>query len=242
MKLLFIPALLFALSAWSVAEPPGPPPPHCFSAPRAWLGLKIGKPETAVAGLPPGMGFVVLATGKDGPAAAAGIREGDILWKLDGQMLVNESQLAALLRLSKPGDEVGISGFRGSEPLEIKLKLGEAAGNFPARADRSGEPETARAAPRRVKIAGKSATYSADGAIATVSRAGEGYAVTIRGADESVIFDGFLAAGCDSAAVPDDWKRAVHVLCRTLDRALKGGMPDGGQTRPRVVPPARVAP
>ena len=61
-----------------------------------------------------------------GPAQAAGLTEFDLLWKIGDQMLVNEAQLATLLRLSKPGEEVILAGFRGGKPLEVKLKLGEA--------------------------------------------------------------------------------------------------------------------
>ncbi len=93
-------------------------------APRAWLGLRVAKPDKSITvhvpSLPPGIGFVVISTDEGGPARAAGIREYDLLWKLGDQMLVNEAQLAALLRLSKPGDEVVLSGFRGGKPLEVK--------------------------------------------------------------------------------------------------------------------------
>ena len=73
---------------------------------------------------------------KGGPAEAAGLKELDVLWKIGDQMLVNEGQLAALLRLSKPGDEIVLSGFRARQAdLEVKLKLGEApeptASRFP---------------------------------------------------------------------------------------------------------------
>ena len=98
--------------------------------PRAWLGLDISKPDETITAhlpsLPPGIGFVIRAITKDGPADAAGLKELDIVWKIGDQMLVNEGQLAALLRLAKPGDEIKIAGFRSGKPLDLTLTLGEA--------------------------------------------------------------------------------------------------------------------
>jgi S1-C subfamily serine protease len=79
-------------------------------APRAWLGFHVSKPDESITAhlpaLPPGIGFVIRLLGVGGPAENAGLRNFDVLWKFEDQMLVNEGQLAALLRLRKPGDEV----------------------------------------------------------------------------------------------------------------------------------------
>ena len=137
MKPSFILALLVAQTLWSAGEPSearvpqprlGPPGTR---APQAWLGLKVSKPDETITAhvpsLPPGIGFVVKSIDEGGPAQAAGLTEFDLLWKFGDQMLVNEAQLATLLRLSKPGEEVVISGFRGGKPLEVKLNLGPVA-------------------------------------------------------------------------------------------------------------------
>ena len=47
---------------------------------------------------------------------------------MNEQMLVNEGQLATLLRLADPGDEVSVSVFRKGQPLDLKVRLGEQLG------------------------------------------------------------------------------------------------------------------
>ena len=100
---------------------------------EAWLGLGVSKPDetttTQLPALPPGIGFVVTTLDKEGPAKRAGIEEHDLLWKLNEQMLVNEGQLATLLRLAEPGDEVTVSVFRKGEPIDLKVTLGETKGD-----------------------------------------------------------------------------------------------------------------
>ena len=94
-----------------------------------WLGLSVSKPDavttTQLPELPQGVGFVVNGITEGGPAEKAGIRKHDLFWKMNDQMLVNEGQLATLLRLSAPGDEVTVSLFREGKSLDFKVTLGE---------------------------------------------------------------------------------------------------------------------
>jgi S1-C subfamily serine protease len=126
MKPSLVAAVLFAQTLLSGGQTTEGQVPR---APQAWLGLRVAKPDEAITvhvpSIPPGVGFVVKSIDPGGPAQAAGLLELDLLWKFGDQMLVNEAQLATLLRLEKPGAEVVISGFRGGKPLEVKLKLGQ---------------------------------------------------------------------------------------------------------------------
>ena len=135
MKPLVVIAILFGRTWLCAADLPvefmNTQPPMPFpQAPRAWLGLKVAKPDAAITAhlpaLPPGIGFVIRSVDESGPVQAAGLQAMDLLWKLGDQMLVNEGQLAALLRLAKSGDEVTLTGFRAGKPLEVKLTLGVA--------------------------------------------------------------------------------------------------------------------
>jgi hypothetical protein len=254
MKRLFIATLLLSLSPLGHAEPaaveleaPRAESMKRFStrAPRAWLGLQVTKPDETVSAhlpsLPPGVGFLVKAIDENGPAEAAGLRELDLISRIGDQMLVNEAQLATLLRLSKPGEEVVITGFRGGKPLEVKLTLGEA----PALKRRfSGEMVESAILPgacdgpmRVINLAEKSASFSTDDGRAVVRREGEVYILKIEGPENEAIFDGQIADVNALEAIPKDWHRKVRVLCRSLDHALEaGGLPQR-QPRPRVVPP-----
>lgn len=257
MKQLWIIPLVVGPAFMAVAETPpavptsSPHPTRHYHAPRAWLGLDVFKPDESITvhlpELPPGMGFVVRSVEKGGPAEAAGLRKLDVLWKLGDQMLVNESQLAALLRLSKPGEEIVLSGFRGGKDMEVKLTLGEskaAAQPFPdALVDGVILPQECHG-PMRVRdidISEKLARYTTDEGTATVWRTGNTHKVKIVGPDETLIYEGDVAAsGLDK--IPSNWKRKVFALRRGLDLALEGGLSSNRQPRPRVVPPGEPKP
>lgn len=75
--------------------------------------------------LPKGVGLVVESVEPDSPAAAAGLKQYDILHKLGDQLLINTEQLAALIRLNPPDTEVTLSLIRQGKPMEVKAKLVE---------------------------------------------------------------------------------------------------------------------
>lgn len=213
-------------------------------APRAWLGLRVTKPDESmtahIPGLPGGTGFVVASVEGGGPAEAAGLAEYDLLWKLGDQMLVNEAQLATLLRLFQPGEEIILAVFRAGKPLEIKLKLGIAPPPktpFPGdMVDSALLPGACGGPMRVVNIAEKSASFSDDQGSAVVHRSGEGYHVRISDPNEETAFEGEVSNGDGFAAVPEVWRRKIQVLCRSLDQVLEGKTDARRKARPRVVP------
>jgi hypothetical protein len=169
-----------------------------------------------------------------------------VVWKIGDQMLVNEGQLAALLRLSKPGDDVTIAAFRGGQPIEVKLKLGAAPPSkrgFPAdMMDSVILPAECGGPMRVINLSQKLASYSNDEGRAEVRKQSEGYEVKIHGPENLLIFEGILPADGNLDEVPENWQRRVHALRRGLDHALAGGMIPGRQPRPRVVPPVNGQP
>jgi PDZ domain len=248
MKSGLIAFLMFAQIPQVGAEPEAPPLVSVSAAPRAWLGLKVVKPDETVTAhvpsLPPGMGFLVRSIDPGGPADAAGLKELDLLWKFGDQMLVNEAQLAALLRLSKPGEAIKLSGFRGGQPLELRLTLGEAPvqentidGEM---LDSAVMPEACGGPMRVVNISDRTASFSADEGKAVVWRERNGYMVRIRGPKDEAIYEGVV--GKTGEGIPENWHRKVLVLCRTLDQTLAGNFNSQRQPRPRVVPPPSQEP
>jgi hypothetical protein len=213
-------------------------------APRAWLGLRVSKPDDSITAhipqLPAGTGFVVVSVDTAGPAEAAGVADYDLLWKLGDQMLVNEAQLATLLRLFQPGEEVTLAVFRAGKPIEIKLKLGTAPPPkipFPGDlVDSSLLPGACGGPMRVVNIAEKSAKFSDDHGSAMVRRSGEGYHVQIIGPNEETAYEGEISKRDGFAAVPEVWQRKIQVLCRSLDQVLDGKADSGREARPRVLP------
>jgi len=253
MKFCIISAIL-AAGTFASADPPAIPVLTPRPAPRplnvsSWLGLRVAKPDETITAhlpaIPPGVGFVVRSIDPGGPAQAAGILELDLVWKFGDQLLINEAQLATLLRLSKPSEEVKLSLFRAGQPLVVKLKLGEAPimskpvlGELVESAIMPG----ACVGPMRVvNIAEKSASYTADDGSATVRRDGDLLQITITGLKQEAIYDGKLAKGENFDTVPEGWRRRVQVLSRSLDHALDGNSYQR-QPRPRVVPAAASNP
>jgi hypothetical protein len=96
-----------------------------------FLGIVASPAATALHNetkLPRGVGLVVEFVDAGSPAEKAGIKKGDILQKLDDQLLINSQQLAVLVRDKKPGDAVKITALRGGEINKsqvVEVTLGE---------------------------------------------------------------------------------------------------------------------
>jgi len=72
-----------------------------------------------------GGGLKVMKVGGGTPAEKAGIKEGDVLLKLNGTALEKREQLQDLIKEMAAGDPVEIEAVRAGKPQIFKLKLGE---------------------------------------------------------------------------------------------------------------------
>ena len=93
-----------------------------------FLGLSTSPAQPALQKqlqLKPGVGLVVDGVDPGSPAEQAGVKEFDILHKLDDQILVNQEQLAVLVRTYEPGKEVALTVIREGKPQQLKAKLAE---------------------------------------------------------------------------------------------------------------------
>lgn len=73
-------------------------------------------------------GVLIVSVQRDGPAATAGLRRGDIVLKVN-ETTVNDAQaLRDALAKLKPGDEVSLEVSRGGNMETLKVKLGDADG------------------------------------------------------------------------------------------------------------------
>jgi hypothetical protein len=78
--------------------------------------------------LPKGAGLVVDSVEAKSPAELAGVKQHDVIEKLNDQLLVNTDQFNALLRSMKSGDEVTLAIVRQGERQSLKAKLAEHEG------------------------------------------------------------------------------------------------------------------
>ncbi|MFH8434304.1 trypsin-like peptidase domain-containing protein [Streptomyces sp. NPDC018007] len=68
------------------------------------------------------------AVAKDGPAAEAGIRSGDVITHVEGQRVHNGEELIVKIRAHRPGDELDLKLTRGGAERTVTLRLGSASG------------------------------------------------------------------------------------------------------------------
>ena len=92
----------------------------------AYLGVSaepLDFDSAMLLGVKRGTGLTVGFVAEDSPAAAAELKPGDVLTRLDDQLLVNPEQLAVLIRTHNPGDAVTLHLLREGEPIELKAEL-----------------------------------------------------------------------------------------------------------------------
>ena len=90
----------------------------------AYAGLNVGpRAEGATASIPAGVGIQVGFIDPQGPSAGK-VEEGDVLTRLDDQMLFNAEQFRALVRTRQAGDRAKLTLVRGAEPMVVEIVLG----------------------------------------------------------------------------------------------------------------------
>jgi hypothetical protein len=138
--------LLALLPIASFAQPPAPPAPPVPPAgpanplippepgdkrpkvPVTFLGVETSHIPSVVCeqlGLAKGFGLVIDYVSPDGPAAAAGVKENDILKMLNDQILTEPDQLSKLIRSYPEGTAVTLTVLRKGQEQKISVKLGK---------------------------------------------------------------------------------------------------------------------
>ncbi len=106
---------------------PGPPQDqHEKKVPVTFLGVETSEVPQVVSeqlGLAKGFGLVVDYVVPDGPAAAAGLQQNDIIKMLNDQILTEPEQLAKLVRSYSEGTNVTLTVLRKGQERKITVKL-----------------------------------------------------------------------------------------------------------------------
>jgi hypothetical protein len=96
--------------------------------PVTFLGVETSSVPRVVSeqlNLPKGFGLVVDYVVPDGPAAAAGVQQNDILKMLNDQILMEPDQLSKLIRSYQEGTNVTLTILRKNAETKVTVKLGK---------------------------------------------------------------------------------------------------------------------
>lgn len=96
---------------------------------RPRLGIAVAPPEVAsrlrrAVGLPDQQGLLVRWVDEDGPAARAGVRQGDLLVAVDGTPLRGSDDLFAVLERLEEEASLSLRIVRGSDELSVAITFG----------------------------------------------------------------------------------------------------------------------
>lgn len=89
--------------------------------PRGYLGLGLQPVKVE----PEGIGAMVMGLDRDGPAATAGLRQGDVILAWDGEPVRSVQMLLRALGPASVGSVVTLSLRRAGEPVEAQVTVGE---------------------------------------------------------------------------------------------------------------------
>jgi serine protease Do len=95
---------------------------------RGKLGVGIQDVDQALAesfGLDLPRGALVSSVEKGGPAAKAGLREGDVILGFDGQSIESAGQLPSAVAATDPGKTVALQVWRDRASRDFKINLGQ---------------------------------------------------------------------------------------------------------------------
>ena len=103
---------------------------------RAFIGIQYPR-ETMTdeqkkelgSGYKEGEGVYVMDVPVDGAAAAAGLKKGDVVTKLNGVSITGGPELQEQVALYKPGDKISLTYVRGGKESTVSLTLKNKAGN-----------------------------------------------------------------------------------------------------------------
>jgi serine protease Do len=95
---------------------------------RGWLGVRIQSVTEELAegfGLSTAQGALVAGVTENGPAAKAGIQQGDVIVKFDGKEVNEMRSLPRIVAETEIGKEVPVTVWRKDKQQQFRVKIGE---------------------------------------------------------------------------------------------------------------------
>ncbi len=99
---------------------------------RGWLGVIISQLDDDMAealGLDEPKGALVNQVTEDSPADDAGIKDGDVILRVNGKKIDDSSELVNIIANFPPGKKVEVMVWRDGKKKNIKVELGERPGS-----------------------------------------------------------------------------------------------------------------
>jgi serine protease Do len=96
---------------------------------RAWLGVEITEvalEDQEAYDLPQVAGVLVQGVTDGGPAEAAGLRRGDVIYSVNGSVVRSTNGLQNLIAQRRPREDVTVRVYRDRSPRDLTIRLGEA--------------------------------------------------------------------------------------------------------------------
>ncbi|MGD2120628.1 MAG: trypsin-like peptidase domain-containing protein, partial [Gemmatimonadota bacterium] len=199
---------------------------------RAWLGVSIepiAPEDSEIYDLPAVAGVLIQGVTEGGPAEDVGLRQSDVLYSVDGEVVYSPNGLQNLIAQKRPGVEVSLRIYRDGSPRDLQVRLGEAPLN--SQAQPMPEPEEPASeeklgitvAPLTEEFLPMTGYEEAGGVIITgVTRLGP--------ADRRGVARGLKLLSIDNEPIetPDDVRRVLRGVESGEVVSLVLGDPDGG--------------
>ena len=95
---------------------------------RGYMGLvpdDLTNAERLALGIESDIGILLVEVYDDGPAAAAGLRRGDVIFEINGEPVFSQRQALLISASTIPGDPVDVAGIRDGQRFSVKVIAGE---------------------------------------------------------------------------------------------------------------------
>jgi len=186
---------------------------------RGWLGVQIQPVDKDVAeslGLAEAGGALVVQPQAGSPGEKAGIKKGDVVTAVNGDLIKGPRELARMIADMRPGSTAEVTLWRDGKAETVKLEIGtlpEDTKEASAGTDQSQPEETQPASEKALADLG-----------VTVSPAEDGTGVTISSVDpDSDASDRGIKEGEKIVSVNNQEVKSADDILKVLDSARKDG-------------------
>ena len=220
--------LLLAILPLPAEESPHKRVNHRRQAGGPWLGIQTTWMEKATAaqlnGVPQGFGLLIEQVEPNSPAAEAGLQALDVLWKFDDQLVANNGQLYALMKMTGVDKKGVFTVSRRGKNLVLPVVIGTRPVTGKELANAASEvlmPPLPGAVVRHLDLGKRSGFISEGGVTVSLVRNPTGFVYSVS-EHETLVREGILLDDDSEswpATIDDKTRRKLEVLFESLENA-----------------------